>query len=109
MLTRRRTLAIAGGVFGIGIGLSLVFLFANFLNVPEFTPQLASMIGIGVGIDYALFIVTRFRQFLHQGWDPERAVVGAITTSALLSTRCFTYSAMFQSLASGRWGPCSLA
>ena len=68
-------------LFGIGIGLSLVFLFANFLNVPEFTPQLASMIGIGVGIDYALFIVTRFRQFLHQGWDPERSVVAAITTS----------------------------
>src|SRR5688500_13633123 len=38
------------------------------------------MIGIGVGIDYALFIVTRYRQFLREGWEPERAVVGSITT-----------------------------
>jgi RND superfamily putative drug exporter len=66
---------------GIGIGLSLIFLFANFINVPNFTPQVASMIGIGVGIDYALFIVTRYRQHLHEGADPERAVVLALTTS----------------------------
>jgi putative drug exporter of the RND superfamily len=66
---------------GIGIGLSLILLFANFINVPNFTPQVASMIGIGVGIDYALFIVTRYRQHLHEGMDPERAVVLALTTS----------------------------
>jgi RND superfamily putative drug exporter len=66
---------------GIGIGLSLILLFANFINVPNFTPQVASMIGIGVGIDYALFIVTRYRQHLHQGVDPERSVVLALTTS----------------------------
>ncbi|HEX9235875.1 MAG TPA: MMPL family transporter, partial [Actinomycetota bacterium] len=47
-------LPILVALFGIGIGLSLVLLFANFLSVPNFTPQLASMIGIGVGIDYAL-------------------------------------------------------
>ena len=74
-------LPIASALFGIGIGLSLVVLFANFLNVPEFTPQLASMIGIGVGIDYALFIVTRYRQQLHHGLDPEQATMVAITTS----------------------------
>jgi RND superfamily putative drug exporter len=66
---------------GIAIGLSLIFLFANFINVPNFTPQVASMIGIGVGIDYALFIVTRYRQHLHEGADPDRAVVLALTTS----------------------------
>lgn len=74
-------LPIASALFGIGIGLSLVMLFANFLSVPEFTPQLASMIGIGVGIDYALFIVTRYRQQLHHGLDPEQATMVAITTS----------------------------
>ncbi|MGH2731047.1 MAG: MMPL family transporter, partial [Actinomycetota bacterium] len=68
-------------IFGIGISISMIFLFANFLNVPDFTPQLASMIGIGVGIDYALFIVTRYRQHLHEGMAPENAVVTAITTS----------------------------
>ncbi|MFN2593579.1 MAG: MMPL family transporter, partial [Actinomycetota bacterium] len=74
-------LPILSALFGIGIGISLVLLSANFLNVPNFTPQLASMIGIGVGIDYALFIVTRYRQHLHQGMDPEQAVLVAMTTS----------------------------
>ncbi|HEX9823951.1 MAG TPA: MMPL family transporter [Actinomycetota bacterium] len=66
---------------GIGIGLSLILLMANVLNVPNFTPQVASMIGIGVGIDYALFIVTRYRQHLHEGMDPERSIVVALSTS----------------------------
>ena len=39
------------------------------------------MIGIGVGIDYALFISTRYREALHEGADPEHAVVHAIDTS----------------------------
>ena len=47
---------------------------------PTFAPQLAAMIGIGVGIDYALFIVTRYRQGLHEGCDPEAAVVTRSTT-----------------------------
>jgi RND superfamily putative drug exporter len=74
-------LPIMMALFGIGIGIALVFLFANFLNVPDFTTQLASMIGIGVGIDYALFIVTRYRQHLHAGDDPEAANLAALVTS----------------------------
>ena len=74
-------LPIVTALFGIGIGLSLVMLVANFASVPEFTPQLASMIGIGVGIDYALFIVTRYRTFLHDGMEPEQATISAILTS----------------------------
>ena len=74
-------LPIVTALFGIGIGLSLVMLVANFASVPEFTPQLASMIGIGVGIDYALFIVTRFRSHLHDGAEPEDATMMAILTS----------------------------
>jgi putative drug exporter of the RND superfamily len=74
-------LPIVMALFGIGIGIALVFLFANFLNVPDFTTQLASMIGIGVGIDYALFIVTRYRQHLHAGEDPEAANLAALVTS----------------------------
>jgi putative drug exporter of the RND superfamily len=74
-------LPIGTALFGIGIGLSLVMLFANFLSVPDFTPQLASMIGIGVGIDYALFIVTRYRHHLHDGLNPERSTIIAITTA----------------------------
>jgi putative drug exporter of the RND superfamily len=68
-------------LFGIGIGIALIFVFANFLSVPDFAPQLASMIGIGVGVDYALFIVTRYRQHLHSGDDPETANLAALVTS----------------------------
>jgi RND superfamily putative drug exporter len=68
-------------LFGIGIGLAIVTVSAHFLTVPNFTPQLASMIGIGVGIDYALFIVTRYRQQLADGMTPEQATVVAITTA----------------------------
>jgi RND superfamily putative drug exporter len=74
-------LPILSALFGIGIGLSLVLLFSHSLSVPNFTPQLASMIGLGVGVDYALFIVTRYRSSLHEGMDPEAAVVRAMTTA----------------------------
>ena len=74
-------LPIMMALFGIAIGLALVFLMANFLNVPDFAPQLTMMIGIGVGIDYALFIVTRYRQQLDNGLDPEAATIIAIKTA----------------------------
>ena len=55
-----------------------------------FGPALAAMIGIGVGIDYALFIVTRYRQALHDGAEPRGAVIHAIDTSgrAVLFAAC---------------------
>jgi RND superfamily putative drug exporter len=74
-------LPILTALFGIGIGVALVFVFANWISVPNFTAQIASMIGIGVGIDYALFIVTRYRQGLHEGRGPEEAALVALTTA----------------------------
>jgi putative drug exporter of the RND superfamily len=68
-------------LFGIGIGLGFVELLSHFIATPDFATQLASMIGIGVGIDYALFIVTRYRQGLEEGFEPEHAVVRAIDTA----------------------------
>ncbi|MFN2641926.1 MAG: MMPL family transporter, partial [Actinomycetota bacterium] len=74
-------LPLLSAIFGIAIGLSLVLISANFISVPQFAPQIAAMIGIGVGIDYALFMVTRYRQGLHDGMEPEDAIVLAMTTS----------------------------
>ena len=74
-------LPVMTALFGLGIGTSLVALAANVIDVPQFAPQLATMIGLGVGIDYALFIVTRYRQGLHAGLEPEDAVAVAMDTS----------------------------
>ena len=49
--------------------------------MPDFTVQMVAMIGLGVGIDYALFIVQRFREGLDHGHDVEEAIVEAIDTS----------------------------
>ena len=68
-------------LFGIGIGLGFVELLSHTIATPDFATQLASMIGIGVGIDYALFIVTRYRQGLEEGFEPEHAIVRAIDTA----------------------------
>jgi RND superfamily putative drug exporter len=74
-------LPIVTALFGIGIGVSLIGLIGHLLDVPSFAPQVASMIGIGVGIDYALLIVTRFRDGLHHGSDPEQAMRVATSTA----------------------------
>jgi len=66
-------LVIAG--FGLGVALGGVWLTANVLDVPDFGVQIATMIGIGVGIDYALFIVTRYRSALAEGRAPRDAVL----------------------------------
>jgi RND superfamily putative drug exporter len=66
---------------GIGIGLSGVGLWATVVDTPDFAVQVASMVGIGVGIDYALFIVTRYRTALQRGLRPVDAAVEAIDTA----------------------------
>ena len=67
-------LPILTALFGLGIGTGLIALLCNVLEVPEFAPQVAAMIGIGVGIDYVLFIVTRYRAALQSGHEPREAV-----------------------------------
>jgi RND superfamily putative drug exporter len=74
-------LPIVTALFGVGSGAALIGLLTRVLAVPEFTPQVAALIGIGVGIDYALIIVTRYRQGLHDGLDPHEATVLALDTS----------------------------
>ena len=57
-------LPIATALLGIGSGLSLIALLGHVFPAPSFSPIVAALIGLGVGVDYALFIVTRFRQEL---------------------------------------------
>ncbi len=63
------------------IGLGLVGVMAGFADVPTISPLLATMIGLGVGIDYALFVVTRHRGFLHDGRSPVESAALANATS----------------------------
>ena len=74
-------LPVAAAIFGLGAGFSAVALAANLASFPSFSPQFAAMIGLGVGIDYSLLIVTRFREGLHSGMSVEDAVVLSVTTS----------------------------
>ena len=60
-------LPIGVALFGIGIGSVSVALLSNVFTIPDFATVLGVMIGLGVGIDYALFIVTRYREQLHAG------------------------------------------
>ncbi|MEV7029227.1 MMPL family transporter [Streptomyces sp. NPDC093272] len=75
------TLPIAIAVFGVGMGLFSTQLLSHTTNIPDIAPLLASLIGLGVGIDYALFIVTRHRRGILRGMDPEEAAVTALNTS----------------------------
>jgi RND superfamily putative drug exporter len=59
----------------------LLYILAGLTDVNTITPILVSMIGLGVGIDYSLFIVTRFRQFLHEGHSPREAAAEAGATA----------------------------
>ncbi len=55
-------LPIVTALFGLGTGLGVIALFTHLVDTPNFSSELAAMIGLGVGIDYALFILTRFRE-----------------------------------------------
>jgi RND superfamily putative drug exporter len=83
-------LPIMAALFGIAIGFALQDLLSHVLNVPVFAPEMLAMIGLGVGIDYALFIVTRYRQGLNEGREPRVAVIDALATSgrAVLFAGC---------------------
>ena len=74
-------LPVLTAVLGIGAGLSLIALLGHVFPAPSFSPIVASMIGLGVGVDYALFILTRFREALHRGEQPESAAVTAMSTA----------------------------
>jgi len=72
---------IGSAIFGIFIGLGLIGVLSGFADVPSISPMIASMIGIGVGIDYALFVVTRHREYIAAGRSPVDAAALANATS----------------------------
>ncbi len=75
-------LPIATALFGLGAGIGVINLASHVIDMPNFATELALMIGLGVGVDYALFIVTRFREnYRTNGGDVEQAVEAALNTS----------------------------
>ena len=74
-------LPIGTALFGLGVAFALVSLASRVFEIPDFATSMVAMIGIGVGIDYALFIVTRHREGLKMGLSVEDSVAEAMNTS----------------------------
>src|SRR6266511_1379665 len=74
-------LPLALAIGGLLVSSSLVGLMAAVVDVPDFAPLIGAMLGIAVGIDYALLMVTRFREWRAVGLDPEMATVATLDTA----------------------------
>lgn len=74
-------LPVLTALLGLVPGFLIIGIISRFVDIASFTPQFASMIGIGVGIDYALLISTRFREGLSDGLETEDAIALAMTTA----------------------------
>ncbi len=69
------------GLFGLLVGTSALSLVAYGVDIPEWAPVMASMVGLGAGIDYALFLVTRHREYLATGLSVTESVGRSLATS----------------------------
>ncbi len=74
-------LPIGMALFGLALGISSMSLISYLVDIPSWAPQMGSMVGLGVGIDYALFLVTRHREFLARGMTVEESVGRAVATA----------------------------
>ena len=74
-------LPILGAIFGLACTLSIIRLLGHVVTVPTVAPTLATMIGLGVGIDYSLFIVTRHFRGLDDGLELRESIARAAATS----------------------------
>ena len=81
-------LPIITAIFGIAVAFAVLDLLSHVVTPPVFAPEIMAMIGLGVGIDYALFVVTRFRHGLAEGRDPR----GAVSTSLATSGRAVVFA-----------------
>jgi RND superfamily putative drug exporter len=74
-------LPIGIALFGLAVGIGAMSLVAYVVDIPSWAPQLGSMVGLGVGIDYALFLVTRHRENLALGLGLEESIGRAVATA----------------------------
>lgn len=74
-------LPILTALVGVGMGFGILVALSHLITVPTFGPDMMIMIGLGVGIDYALFIVTRYRQGLAERQPPRDATIVALSTA----------------------------
>jgi putative drug exporter of the RND superfamily len=74
-------LPIISALFALGTAIGIIGTLSHALKMPAFAPILVLLIGLGVGVDYALFIVTRHRQGLVAGQDTEESIINAVNTS----------------------------
>jgi RND superfamily putative drug exporter len=74
-------LPIVSALFALGTAIGIIGTLSHGLKMPEFAPILVLLIGLGVGVDYALFIVTRHRQGLVAGQPIEESIINAVNTS----------------------------
>lgn len=72
---------LASALVALGTAVGVIGLLSNGLKMPAFSTELVLLIGLGVGVDYALFIISRHRQGLRQGLGVESSVVKAVNTS----------------------------
>jgi RND superfamily putative drug exporter len=75
------SLPILTAIVGVGTGLAAIGLLGHGIAVPTVGPTLGTMLGLGVGIDYALFIVTRHKGFMEQGFSVEESAARAVATA----------------------------
>ena len=72
---------IGAAVVSVAVGVSGTLILSHVLTVPEFAPTIGVMIGLGVGIDYALFIITRYRECLDRGLTSEQSTAAAMDSA----------------------------
>lgn len=72
---------IAIALFGLALGISSMSLITYLIDIPAWAPQVGTMIGLGIGIDYALFLVARHREYLARGMTVEESVGRAVATA----------------------------
>ncbi|MFJ5024031.1 MMPL family transporter [Streptomyces goshikiensis] len=92
------TVPLIAAVVGVGVSLSVVGLLGHLMDMPSAGSTIAAMIGLGVGVDYSLFCLTRFRELLGDGASVEDAA--ALTTAASGKAVAFAGCAVVAALAS---------